>query len=116
MVLAIVIAVQLATAPNPCADQLAALCKISPYFCAGAYPANLVPGTNGVPCWPERSVAPLTSGPASTNTRNTNSVDRRTPGSQLAAPQRTTRSNSAGETVRERFARAVQRLVGASSP
>ena len=110
MLLAIVIAVQLATnSSNPCADQLEALCKVSPYFCAGAYPTDLVPGTNGVPCWPERAVAP-SSGPAS-SPRNTNSVDRRTPGNSQASPQPSERSGSAAPTARERFARAIQRLV-----
>jgi hypothetical protein len=113
MILAIVIAAQMATAPNPCANQLAELCKISPYFCAGAYPTNLVPGTNGIPCWPERSVAPLH--PSSIGTRNTNSVDR-TQSNHQAAPQPTMQSDAAAETVRERFARALQRLARTSSP
>ncbi len=111
MILAIVIAVQMATgSQNSCADQLEALCKVSPYFCAGAYPADLVPGTNGVPCWPERSVAPVTSGPASSTPRQTNSVDR-AGSDQQASPQPSKRSDSAALTARERFARAIQRLV-----
>lgn len=115
MILAIVIAAQLATtSANPCADQLAELCKISPYFCAGAYPANLVPGTNGIPCWSPRSVAPATH--ASSPTRRTNSIDRRTSANQQATPETTARSGASEETVRERFARALQRLVRTSSP
>ena len=112
MILAVVIAVQLATSSqNPCADQLEALCKISPYFCAGSYPAELVPGSSEVPCWPERSVAPVTSGPAGPGHRNTNSLDRRTTSSPQAAPQPSQRSSSASPTLRERFTRAIQRLV-----
>lgn len=109
MILAVVIAMQLATSSqNPCADQLEALCKISPYFCAGSYPAELVPGSQDVPCWPERSVSPVTSGPA----HNTNSVDRRTTSSNpQASPRPSTQSDSAAPTLRERFTRAIQRLV-----
>jgi hypothetical protein len=55
----VLIAQTAASPPNPCQDQLSALCRISPLFCPSAYPSNLVPGTNGVPCWPERSVQPL---------------------------------------------------------
>ncbi len=80
MILAIVLAAQVSTSsPNPCADQLAALCQVSPFFCAGAYPANLVPGTNGIECWPERSVAPIVPGSSSgrSSGRGTNHVDRR---------------------------------------
>jgi hypothetical protein len=55
MLAAVVLVAQVAVAqPNPCADQLSALCRISPLFCPSAYPSNLVPGTNGIPCWPER--------------------------------------------------------------
>ena len=114
MILAIVIAAQMATAPNPCANQLAELCKISPYFCAGAYPTELVPGTNGIPCWSGRSVAPLNS--SSMGTRNTNSVGRQTQSNHQAAPQPTMQSDAAAETVRERFARALQRLARTSHP
>lgn len=111
MILAIVIAVQMATSSqNSCADQLEALCKVSPYFCAGAYPADLVPGSDGVPCWPERSVAPVSSGPASSASRQTNSVNRGRSDPQ-AAPQPSERSGAVALTVRERFARAIQRLV-----
>lgn len=56
MILAIVLAAQVsAGTPNPCSDQLATLCRISPYFCPGAYPDGFVPGTGNVPCWPERN-------------------------------------------------------------
>lgn len=111
MILAIVIAMQMATgSQNSCSDQLEALCKVSPYFCAGAYPADLVPGTNGVPCWTERSVAPISSGPASSTTRQTNSVDRAR-SDQQASPQPSLRSDSAALSVRERFTRALQRFV-----
>ena len=112
MILAVVIALQLATSSqNPCADQLEALCKISPYFCAGSYPADLVPGSNDVPCWPERSVAPVTSGPSSPG-HKTNSVDRRTTSSNpQASPRPSVQSDSAAPTLRERFTRAIQRLV-----
>ncbi len=81
MILALVLFAQVSTAPqNPCWDQLGALCRISPYFCPTAYPANLVPGTNGIPCWPEReSVAGLAS---SGGTRQTVAVHR----SQSSAP------------------------------
>jgi hypothetical protein len=34
------------------------LCKISPLFCPGAYPADLQPGNGSVPCWPDKGVAP----------------------------------------------------------
>jgi hypothetical protein len=57
MLAAIILMAQVNTAPNPCADQLAALCRMSALFCPSAYPSGLVPGTNGVPCWPERQVA-----------------------------------------------------------
>ena len=125
MILAIVIAVQLATgSQNSCADQLEALCKVSPYFCAGAYPADLVPGTNGVPCWPERSVAPVASGPASSAPRQTNSINRGRSDqqaapqpSQQASSQPAARSDPVVLTVLERFTRAIQRLaVRTSSP
>lgn len=118
MILAIVIAVQMATSSeNPCADQLEELCKVSPYFCAGAYPADLVPGANGVPCWANRSVAPLSSGPASSAPRQTNSVNRGRSDQpdQQVAPQPSERSGSGALTVRERFARAIQRLVDRTS-
>ena len=117
MILAVVIAVQLATnSSNPCADQLDALCKISPYFCAGAYPAELVPGSDDVPCWPERSVAPVASGPASSAPRNTNHVGRGTTQSDpQAAPRPSQHSGSAGPTLRERFTRVIQRLVARTS-
>jgi hypothetical protein len=60
MLLAMVFAVQAAAAsPNPCTDQMSALCRISPLFCPGAYPSNVTPGTGNIPCWPERAtVAP----------------------------------------------------------
>jgi len=55
MLAAVVLIAQVATSPpNPCADQLSALCRISPLFCPSAYPSNLVPGAGGMPCWPER--------------------------------------------------------------
>lgn len=64
MLAAIVLVAQVATAtsPNPCADQLSALCRISFLFCPSAYPSNLVPGTNGIPCWPERQLQPVARG------------------------------------------------------
>ena len=44
MILAIVIAVQMATvSQNSCADQLEASRKVSPYFCAGSLSRDLVP-------------------------------------------------------------------------
>lgn len=55
MLLALVFSVQAATAPNPCADQMSMLCKISPLFCPSAYPSDLTPGNGTVPCWPEKS-------------------------------------------------------------
>jgi hypothetical protein len=116
MVLAVVIALQLATtSQNPCADQLEALCKISPYFCAGSYPADLVPGSQDVPCWPERSVSPVTSGPSSLG-HNTNSVNRLTTNSHpQASPRPSAQPDSAAPTLRERFTRAIQRLVAPTS-
>lgn len=116
MILAVVIAMQLATSSqNPCGNQLEALCKVSPYFCAGSYPADLVPGSPNVPCWPERSVAPVTSGPPSAG-HNTNSVDRRTTSSNpQASPRPSAQSDSAAPTLRERFSRALQRLVARTS-
>ncbi len=65
MILALVLFAQVTTgAPpqNPCSDQLSALCQISPYFCPTAYPDNLVPGTHGIPCWPEREPVGSTAG------------------------------------------------------
>jgi hypothetical protein len=60
MLLAMVFAVQAATAsPNPCTDQMSALCRISPLFCPGAYPSNVTPGTGNIPCWPEREAVSL---------------------------------------------------------
>lgn len=60
MLLAMVFAVQAATAsPNPCTDQMSALCRISPLFCPGAYPSNVAPGSGNVPCWPEREAVSL---------------------------------------------------------
>jgi hypothetical protein len=68
MLLALVLSVQAATAaPNPCADQMSTLCKISPLFCPSAYPSDLAPGSGNVPCWPER---------ATTVSRNTRTVSR----------------------------------------
>ncbi len=116
MILAIVIAAQLATDPNPCADQMAELCKISPYFCADAYPADMVPGTNGIPCWPERSIAPVSKGAPSSNGRSTNSVRRQSTAAAAAAAPAVSAPASSGETIRERFARAVSRLVRLSTP
>src|SRR4030095_12534728 len=56
MLLALIFSVQAATAaPNPCADQMSMLCKISPLFCPSAYPSDLTPGSGNVPCWPERT-------------------------------------------------------------
>lgn len=59
MLLALVFSVQATTAavaaPNPCADQMSMLCKISPLFCPTAYPSDLTPGSGNVPCWPERT-------------------------------------------------------------
>ncbi len=53
MLLALVFSVHAATAsPNPCSDQMSMLCRISPFFCPNAYPANLTPGSPTVPCWP----------------------------------------------------------------
>jgi hypothetical protein len=40
---------------RPCADP-AALCRISPFFCPGAYPKGLEP------CWPEGSREPRNVG------------------------------------------------------
>jgi hypothetical protein len=63
MLLAMVFAVQAATAsPNPCTDQMSALCRISPLFCPGAYPSNLTPGTENIPCWPDRRAVPMSRG------------------------------------------------------
>jgi hypothetical protein len=73
MLAAIVLVAQVATAmpPNPCADQLSALCRISPLFCPTAYPTSLVPGTNAVPCWPERPGVPVArTGRTGSATRN----------------------------------------------
>ena len=53
MLLALVFSIHAATAsPNPCSDQMSMLCRISPFFCPSAYPANLTPGSPNVPCWP----------------------------------------------------------------
>jgi len=66
MLLALVLSVQATTAtaasPNPCTDQMSTLCKISPFFCPGAYPADLQPGNGTVPCWPERTAPTTTRG------------------------------------------------------
>jgi hypothetical protein len=88
MILAIVIAAQVSAAapPNPCSDQLATLCRISPYFCPGAYPEDQVPGAGNVPCWPRRE--PMALGATGFGTRETVSVPIRSganPGLQGAA-------------------------------
>ncbi len=63
MLLAMVFAVQAATAsPNPCTDQMSALCRISPLFCPGAYPSNVTPGTGNIPCWPDREAVSVNHG------------------------------------------------------
>ncbi|MEP6994558.1 MAG: hypothetical protein ABI968_08570, partial [Acidobacteriota bacterium] len=35
------------------------LCKISPLFCPDAYPKDLAPGSENVPCWPEKQPVSL---------------------------------------------------------
>jgi hypothetical protein len=83
MLLAMIFAVQAATAsPNPCTDQMSALCRISPLFCPGAYPSNVTPGTGNIPCWPDRQAAPMSHGtrvvqrPASASSRQSASTKR----------------------------------------
>jgi len=69
---------------KPCADP-SVLCRISPFFCPGTYPAGMEP------CWPEgsRETRTLSSRPASTpggslrresaRTGTTSGSSRRTP-------------------------------------
>jgi len=110
MLLAIVFAVQAATAsPNPCADQMSALCRISPLFCPSAYPTGVTPGTGDVPCWPEK-------GGTAAVTHGTRVVQRPSSGSsapQSAAPasQTTEQANVARERVERVPSRAVPRFV-----
>jgi hypothetical protein len=63
MLLALVFSVQATTAaaatPNPCTDQMSAVCQISPLFCPSAYPSDLTPGSGNVPCWPDKNVATI---------------------------------------------------------
>jgi hypothetical protein len=126
MVLALVLLAQVTTAPpqNPCWDQLVALCQISPYFCPGAYPADLVPGTNGIPCWPERE--PVASSASLQRERQTMAVHRsqsitQAEQAQGAAPSDSTSRQSpapgAGLTSRppERLS-FWRRLFGALKP
>ncbi len=83
MLLALVLMAQVTTTPqNPCSDQLSELCRISPLFCPSAYPDGLVPGTNGIPCWPGRQVAPV--GRSGSLERTTIAVGRTT-GAQAGA-------------------------------
>jgi hypothetical protein len=108
MMLALVLAAQVATAPpppNPCADQLAELCRISAYFCPGAYPPDLVPGSNGIPCWPDRG--PVSMGAASAGaaaSRGTANLGRRDIGDGTVAPH----PRSATASLRDRLAAAVR--------
>ena len=52
---------------RPCADA-SALCRISPFFCPGTYPAGLEP------CWPEasRQTRAVSGGRAAAGTARTN--------------------------------------------
>jgi hypothetical protein len=126
MVLALVLLAQVTTSPpqNPCLDQLVALCRISPYFCPGAYPANLVPGTSGIPCWPERQ--PVASSASPQRERQAEVVHRsqsitQAEQAQRAAPSGSTSRQSpapaAGLTSRppERLS-FLRRLFGALKP
>ena len=86
MLAAVVLIAQVAASPpNPCADQLSALCRISPLFCPSAYPSNLVPGTNGLPCWPERQ--PVSASTAAGRVPVTRSVSPRGPQEQRSTVQ-----------------------------
>jgi hypothetical protein len=115
MLAAIVLIAQVATAPpNPCQDEMSRLCRISPFFCPGAYPPGLEPGTNGVPCWPQGSRVPVavqgrvprnvergesakTHAAAQTRDEARGQVDSSTPRSNLApSPQLETRHVSRG--------------------
>jgi len=122
MILALVLLAQVTTVPpqNPCSAQLAALCQMSPYFCPGAYPSGLVPGTNGIPCWPERE--PITASASSAGSRKgqTTVVDR---GSSAAQAQRTAPSSVASRPKSDRAASGpaerlsfLRRLLGALMP
>lgn len=90
-----VLLAQVATAPpqNPCSDQLAALCQISAYFCPSAYPENLVPGTNGIPCWPDDR-QPVAATAGAQRERQTVALDRGQPRPPASAPQAISASNA----------------------
>jgi hypothetical protein len=70
---------------KPCADP-SVLCKISPFFCPGTYPAGLEP------CWPEgtRSTRTLSNRPSSPSgaVRRESARTGTTSGSPRPAPSR----------------------------
>jgi hypothetical protein len=114
MILAIVLMAQVATTPtNPCADELAKLCRMSPYFCPSAYPPGLVPGTNGIPCWPGREVVPVRS-PA----RRTANLSRQPVQNNSAVLDQTAESvtEPASTSFRERLFRGIDLLRSARAP
>ena len=102
MLLAIVFAVQAATAsPNPCTDQMSALCRISPLFCPSAYPGDVTPGTGNIPCWPERGAVAVTHG--------TRVVQRPSSGSGSHASSQASRTADQATAARERVERGPAR-------
>ena len=111
MLLALVLAVQATTAaaaatPNPCADQMSELCKISPLFCPGAYPSDLTPGNGRVPCWPEAPVRDtrVVSRPPASTERPTRAMT-----SQSSAPsQDSTPKGDERSRVSRFFARLLE--------
>jgi hypothetical protein len=109
MILAIVLAAQVsAGTPNPCSDQLATLCRISPYFCPGAYPDGLVPGAGNVPCWPQRN--PVTLDRMGTGrARAPETIERTSEGARRAqsVTSSATESSSEGAGIIERVHRWV---------
>lgn len=114
MLAAIVLVAQVATTtPNPCADQLAALCRISPLFCPTAYPSNMVPGTNGIPCWPDRQVDPVSRGSSPQPTRDVR--PRGTPGEQPAAAALRAPDPSTRPVTQRSFFSALSKLLRLSA-
>jgi hypothetical protein len=115
MILAIMIAVHVsaATTPNPCEDQLATLCRISPYFCPGAYPEGLVPGTENVPCWPRRDPVVLGATRA-IDTRGTGRIPPRSEGSAGVAAGAS--SEPATWQTLVRFRKWLAESLGAGPP
>jgi hypothetical protein len=114
MLAAIVLVAQVSTAatPNPCADQLATLCRVSPLFCPTAYPSNMVPGTNGIPCWPDRQVAPVAHGAPTPPTRD---VGLRGSGSNGTTATRVSAAPNGPPVTQRSFFSALSKLMRLSA-